>query len=253
MTLTKIQEQRYLRNLLLPEIGVDGQERLLGSRVLVVGAGGLGSPVIFYLSAAGVGNLTIIDNDVVELSNLQRQIIHNGADLGRAKVLSAKEKVFALDENIKITTHQIRADAQNLPELVRKHDVILDCSDNFNTRFLINKVCFEEKKPLIFAAVKGFLGQVSVFKSFENENPCYCCFNSNLKEKNSPLPLSEKGILGAVAGSFGAIQATNAIKEILGIGESLVGKILISDLLKNEIRKVSLKKNSNCKICSKIC
>ncbi len=251
MSLTKEQEQRYLRNLILPEIGIFGQEKLLKSRILIIGAGGLGSPVIFYLAAAGVGNITIIDDDVVELSNLQRQIIHNFNDLNKPKVISAKEKIFALNQGVKVITHQLRINSENLPTLVKNHDFILDCSDNFDTRFVINKVCFEEKKPLIFAAVQGFLGQVSTFKSFENNNPCYCCFNSNIEVKNSPLPLSKKGILGAIAGTFGSIQATTTIKEILGIGESLVGKILISDLLKNEVRKVSLKKNSNCKICAK--
>ena len=260
--LSEVQNQRYLRNTILPEIGILGQEKLLKSKVLIIGAGGLGSPAILYLAAAGVGNITVIDDDVVELSNLQRQIIHNFKDLGKAKVVSAKEKILALNEDVKMEIHQIRVDLENLRPIAAEHDLVLDCSDNFYTRFIINEVCFREKKPLIFAAVKGFLGQLTVFKSYQKDspqgnpqgNPCYQCFNPNIVDKNFSLPLSEKGILGAVAGTFGALQANTAIKEILGIGQeiknSLVGKMLIADLLQNNIRKVSLQKNPNCKLCS---
>ena len=250
MSLTKNQQQRYLRNIILPEIGEIGQEKLLKSKVLVIGAGGLGSAVLLYLAASGIGNISIIDDDVVELSNLQRQVIHNFSDLNKAKVVSVKEKIFALNEDVKVTTHQLRIDHENLPKLIKNHDFILDCTDNFKARFVINEVCFKEKKTLIFAAVKGFLGQVSVFKSYLKKNPCYCCFNPNIPDKNFILPLSEKGILGAVAGTFGSIQAIITIKEILQIGESLVGKILISDFLKNDMRKVSLNKNPQCSVCS---
>ncbi len=249
MTLENQQKERYLRNIILPEIGEEGQKKLLNSKILVIGAGGLGSAVILYLAAAGVGNITIIDDDKVELSNLQRQIIHNFQDLNRAKVISAKEKIIALNEDIKITTHQIRINNNNLNEFVQNHDFILDCSDNFPTRFIINEICFLAKKPLIFAAVKGFLGQISIFKPYINNNPCYCCFNPNIVKEGFELPLSQKGIVGSVAGAFGAMQATETIKEILKIGEPLIGKILIADLLNNDIRKVTLKKNQNCKIC----
>ncbi|MFT6346198.1 MAG: adenylyltransferase/sulfurtransferase [Myxococcota bacterium] len=246
----KKQQERYLRNLILPEIGDNGQEKLLKSKVLVIGAGGLGSPVLYYLAAAGVGNIGIADNDVVELSNLQRQIIHNNKDLGIQKVQSAKEKIEDLNEDVKIDIFPIRIDHENLTDLVTEYDFVLDSTDNFPTRFIINQVCHEQKKPLIFAAVKGFLGQVSTFKSYENNNPCYACFNPNIVGKDFTLPLSEKGILGSVAGTAGTLQATTTIKEILEIGESLTGKILISDFLKNEFRKVVLKKNPNCKVCS---
>lgn len=252
MSLSNSQQQRYLRNLVIPEIGIEGQEKLLQAKILVIGAGGLGSPAILYLAAAGVGNITIVDNDVVELSNLQRQIIHQFKDLGRPKVESAKEKIIALNEDVKVTIHQLRVNYENLTKLVQDQDFILDCTDNFYTRFIINEVCFKERKPLIFAAVKGFLGQVSVFKAYQENQPCYCCFNPNIVDENFSLPLSEKGILGSVAGSFGAIQATQAIKEILNIGESLSGKILIGDLLKNNFRKTNLYKNPDCKICSKL-
>lgn len=247
--LTDLQKQRYLRNTILPEITESGQEKLLKAKVLVIGAGGLGSPVLYYLAAAGVGNIGIVDDDVVELSNLQRQVIHSAKDLGRAKVESAKEKIENLTGDVKLKIHQIRIDENNLTELVKDYDLVLDATDNFPTRFIINQICHNQEKPLIFAAVKGFLGQVSVFKSHQKDCPCYSCFNPNIVGKDFSLPLSEKGILGSVAGTIGALQATTTIKEILGIGESLVGKILIFDFLKNEFRKVNLKKNPNCKVC----
>jgi len=247
---TKTQQQRYIRNIILSEIGELGQEKLLRARVLVVGAGGLGSPVLLYLAAAGVGNIGAIDDDVVELSNLQRQIIHNEKNLGQKKVASAAAKIFLLNSDVKLEIFSQRATRESLRKISANYDFILDCSDNFPTRFIINEFCHQQKKPLIFAAVKGFLGQVSVFKSYENNNPCYACFNPNIVDENFSLPLSEKGILGSVAGTIGALQATVVIKEILEIEESLVGKILISDFLKNEFRKVGLQKNSNCVICS---
>ncbi|MDX2082747.1 MAG: HesA/MoeB/ThiF family protein [Rickettsiales bacterium] len=248
--LNENQKQRYLRNIILPEIGELGQEKLLRAKVLIVGAGGLGSPVLFYLAAGGIGNIGIIDDDEVELSNLQRQVIHSERNLGQKKVLSAKEKISALNSDINLEIFPQRANRESLTKISANYDFILDCSDNFQTRFLINKICFEEKKPLIFAAVKGFLGQVSVFKSYEKNNPCYACFNPNFVDENFVLPLSEKGILGSVAGTIGALQATITIKEILGIGESLIGKILLFDFLKNDFRKVKLQKKSNCKICN---
>jgi molybdopterin/thiamine biosynthesis adenylyltransferase len=242
-------KDRYLRNIILPQIGEDGQEKLLKAKVLVIGAGGLGSPAIYYLSASGVGNIGVVDDDVVELSNLQRQIIHNQKDIGKSKVKSAEEKILLLNEDVKITPYSIRVDEKNLADLVKDYDFILDATDNFPSRFVINEVCHRQKKPLIFAAVKGFLGQVSTFKSFQQNQPCYVCFNPNIVGKNFSLPLSEKGILGAVAGTIGSLQATTTIKEILGIENDLVGKILIFDFLKNDFRKVTLKKNPQCKIC----
>ena len=249
MTLAQNQKQRYLRNTILPEIGEEGQEKLLRAKVLVIGAGGLGSPVLFYLAAAGVGNIGVIDDDVVELSNLQRQVIHNSQNLGQKKVESAKEKILALNPDVSLTVYPQRANHESLRKLCADYDFILDATDNFPTRFVINKICHEQKKPLIFAAVKGFLGQVSVFKSYEKNNPCYACFNPNIVDENFSLPLSEKGILGSVAGTIGALQATTTIKEILSVGDDLIGKILIFDFIKNDFRKVTLKKNLFCKIC----
>ncbi len=248
--LSEFQKQRYLRNIILDEIGESGQEKLLRAKVLVVGAGGLGSPVLLYLAAAGIGNIGVIDDDAVELSNLQRQVIHNSQNLGQKKVESVREKIFALNSEVNLKIFPLRANRESLRKISADYDFILDCSDNFLTRFVVNEIAHEQKKPLIFAAVKGFLGQVSVFKSYENSNPCYACFNPNIVDENFSLPISEKGILGAVAGTIGALQANNAIKEILQIGESLVGKILVADLFKNDFRKVVLKKNSFCKICN---
>jgi len=247
--LTNSQKQRYLRNTILPEIGEAGQEKLLRARVLVVGAGGLGSPVLFYLAAAGVGNIGVIDDDVVELSNLQRQVIHGVSNLGEKKVESARAKILALNPDVKLEIFPMRASRESLRKICADCDFILDATDNFPTRFIINEVAHEQKKPLIFAAVKAFAGQVSTFKSYEKNNPCYACFNPNIVDENFSLPLSEKGILGSVAGTIGALQATTVIREILGIDESLVGKILIFDFLKNEFRKVRLSKNPGCKIC----
>jgi molybdopterin/thiamine biosynthesis adenylyltransferase len=247
--LNENQKQRYLRNTILPEIGEEGQKKLLRAKVLVIGAGGLGSPVLFYLAAAGVGNIGVIDDDVVELSNLQRQVIHNEKNLGQKKVESAKEKISVLNPEINLEVFSQRANRDSLRKISANYDFVLDSTDNFPTRFIINEICHEQKKPLIFAAVKGFLGQVSVFKSYQKNNPCYACFNENIVDENFTLSLSEKGILGAVAGTIGALQATTTIKEILGLEESLVGKILIFDFLKNEFRKVKLQKNPSCKIC----
>ncbi len=249
--LNEAQKQRYLRNTILAEIGESGQEKLLRARVLVVGAGGLGSPALLYLAAAGIGNIGIIDDDIVELSNLQRQVIHGLDDLGRKKVESAREKINALNDDVKIEIYNKRASPEALEEIAVNYDYILDCTDNFPTRFVINEFCVKAKKVLIFAAVKGFLGQVSVFDFRKNapSSPCYACFNPNIVDENFSLPLSEKGILGSVAGTIGALQATTTINEILQIGESLVGKILIFDFLKSEFRKTTLKKNPDCEVC----
>ena len=179
--LNQEQEQRYLRNTILPEIGEEGQEKLLNARVLVIGAGGLGSPVIYYLSAAGVGNIGVMDHDVVELSNLQRQIMHNSNDIDRAKVESAKEKINKLNPDVDLQIFQEKATLESLGRVAKNYDYILDATDNFPTRFVINEFCFKAKKPLVFAAVKAFSGQVSVFKPYEEGSPCYSCFKLRIR------------------------------------------------------------------------
>ena len=243
------QLELYSRNILIKEIGEIGQQKLLQSKILVIGAGGLGSSLLQYLACAGIGSLGIIDNDKVELSNLQRQIIHDFSKINLRKVDSAEEKLQKLNPTLNLQTYAIRANYQNLTEIIKDYEIVIDATDNFPTRFVINQVCFEQKKPLVFGAVKGFQGQLSIFKAYENNQPCYACFNSNIVDEKFELPLSEKGILGAVAGSFGAMQALYAIKEILQIGENICGKILIFDFLKNDFRKSVLRKNPHCKIC----
>jgi len=247
--LTTEQKQRYLRNTILPEIDESGQEKLLKAKVLIIGAGGLGSPALFYLAAAGVGNIGVVDHDVVELSNLQRQIIHNSNDINEPKVKSAKEKIIKLNPDVNLEIFQEKATLQSLEKIAKNYDYILDATDNFPTRFVINEFCFRAKKPLIFAAVKSFIGQVSTFKAYEENNPCYSCFNPNVVGEGFSLPLSEKGILGSVAGTAGTIQATTTIKEILGIGDNLVGKLLVFDLMQNSFRTVSLGKRKGCSVC----
>jgi adenylyltransferase/sulfurtransferase len=247
--LNQQQLELYSRNILIKEIGEIGQQKLLQSKILVIGAGGLGSSLLQYLACAGIGSLGVIDNDKVELSNLQRQIIHDFSKINLRKVDSAEEKLLKLNPALNLQTYSIRANYQNLTEIVKDYEIVIDATDNFPTRFVINQVCFEQKKPLVFGAVKGFQGQLSIFKAYENNQPCYACFNSNIVDEKFELPLSEKGILGAVAGSFGAMQALYAIKEILQIGENICGKILIFDFLKNDFRKSILRKNPHCKIC----
>lgn len=247
--LTKYQKELYLRNIIVPEILEEGQKKILNSKILIIGSGGLGSAAIYYLAAAGVSHIGIIDHDEVELSNLQRQIIHNHSDLGKLKCQSAKEKINKLNSDIKIDIFPIRVNEDNLADLIKDYDFILDCTDNFPTRFIINKICFLEKKTLIFTAVKQFSCHISVFKSYQDKNPCYNCFNDNIYDSSFSLALKEKGILGSVAGIGGTMQATQTIKEILNIGDSLVGKMQIFDFLNNKSKIINLRKNPNCKIC----
>ncbi len=244
------QKQRYLRNIIIPQIGEDGQKKLLAAKILVIGAGGLGSSVILYLAANGIGNITIVDDDVVEISNLQRQIIHNSCDLDKSKVKSAKAKVKLLNDDVNIEVLNLRIDRDNLSKIINDFDCVIDCSDNFSTRFSINEVCFKNSQKLIFAAVKEFSGQLSFFNFAKKNQPCYSCFNHNDDTKNSDLPLEQKGILGSIPGILGSMQATLAINHILGIGEDLAGKMIICDLSKFNFRKISLSKNESCKICS---
>jgi len=250
--LNEQQKNLYLRNILVAEIGEIGQEKLLSAKILVIGAGGLGSATLQYLACGGVGNIAVIDHDIVELSNLQRQIIHNFSDLGTAKIESAKNKIKLLAPEINFMAIQQKANHENLTKFVKDFDIVVDCTDNFASRFLINLVCFEQKKPLIFGAVKGFSGQLAVFNSYQKNQPCYACFNHN--DENIELPLADKGILGAVAGSIGSMMAIYTIKEILNLNNDLKNfdgtKIMFFDFLKNNFRITKLKKNFSCKVCS---
>jgi len=247
---TEEQIKRYARHIILPEVGGNGQEKLLNSKVLVIGAGGLGSPAILYLAAAGVGTIGIVDFDVVDFSNLQRQVIHNTERVGTPKVESAKKTVEMLNPDVKVITYNTRISKENIMDIIKDYDVVLDGTDNFPTRFLINDACYFAGKPLVSAAMLRFEGQVSVFDYRIKENsPCYRCLFPEPPPPGLVPTCQEAGILGSIGGIMGCIQATEAIKLILGIGEPLVGKLLIMDALSMDFRKVKLRKDPNCPLC----
>jgi len=247
---TEEQIKRYARHIILPEVGGKGQEKLLNSKVLVIGAGGLGSPAILYLAAAGVGTIGIVDFDVVDFSNLQRQVIHNTERVGTPKVESAKKTVEMLNPDVKVITYNTRISKKNIMDIIKDYDVVLDGTDNFPTRFLINDACYFAGKPLVSAAMLRFEGQVSVFDYRNKEkSPCYRCLFPEPPPPGLVPSCQEAGILGSIGGIMGCIQATEAIKLILGIGEPLVGKLLIMDALSMDFRKVKLRKDPNCPLC----
>ena len=237
---------RYSRQIMLPEVGIEGQEVLLGSTMLLIGMGGLGAPTALYLAAAGVGHLIIADFDTVELSNLQRQVIHHTNDIGKLKVDSAKQKMQAINPTIKITSVS-DLDENNLPKWLELCDIVLDGTDNFDTRFKINQACVVSKKPLVSAAVIRFEGQLSVFKGYDANQPCYQCLYST--NGNSDENCTDNGILAPVAGMLGTMQALQALKVALNLGEQLVGKLMIIDALDLTFRAVTISKDPDCPIC----
>ncbi len=246
------QIERYARHIILSEVGGEGQAKLLASRVLVIGAGGLGSPLLLYLAAAGVGTLGVVDDDVVDLSNLQRQVIHATARIGVPKVESARQAIAAIDPEIKLVTHETRIVAANAFELMEDYDLIADGSDNFETRFLVNDACYLAKKTLVSAALLRFEGQVSTFKAhLGGDHPCYRCMFPEAPPPGLIPTCAEGGVLGAVAGAVGSIQATEVLKELLGIGDSLAGSLLIYDALGTTFRKVRLRPDPACPLCGK--
>ena len=238
---------RYSKQIMLPQIEIEGQQKINDSTILIIGVGGLGSPTALYLSAAGVGHIVIADFDQVELSNLQRQIIHRTADIGDDKVNSAKAKLLELNPNIIVTVANEIMHSDNLASLIKDVDIVLDGTDNFESRFEINKVCVESQKPLISAAVIRFEGQISVFKGYEVDQPCYQCLYS--EEGNGRESCVENGVLAPVAGLVGTMQALQAIKVLLGIGEQLCGELLLIDGLDLSFRKVKIAKDPECPIC----
>jgi len=247
---TEEQIERYSRHIILPEVGGEGQAKLLSSRVFMIGAGGLGSPVAYYLAAAGVGTIGIADADIVDLSNLQRQIIHNQDRVGMPKVESARETIQALNPDVKVITYNHRVDEDNLREIIREYDLVIDGCDNFPTRFLVNDACFLEKKTLVSGAMFRFEGQVATFKPHaDKEGPCYRCLYPEPPPAGLVPSCSEAGILGALAGAVGTIQAVEAIKELLGIGESLSGRLMTFDAMRMEWRKLKLRKDPDCPLC----
>jgi molybdopterin/thiamine biosynthesis adenylyltransferase len=248
--LTDRQLERYARHVILDEVGEEGQLRLLQSRVLVIGAGGLGAPLLLYLAAAGIGTLGVIDDDTVDLSNLQRQIIHDDASIGRSKVASAKARMLAVNPDIKVIAHDQRLTADNIARVIADYDVIADGSDNFNTRYLLNDYCFAAKKTLVSAALLRFDGQLSTYKAHLGDgHPCYRCLFPDPPPPDLIPRCEEAGILGAVAGVMGTLQATEVLKELLGLGDSLSGRLLIYDALSAEFRKVKVPKDPGCPCC----
>ncbi|MBN9510642.1 MAG: molybdopterin-synthase adenylyltransferase MoeB [Alphaproteobacteria bacterium] len=243
--------RRYSRHILLAEVGGVGQARLRAARVLVVGAGGLGSPLILYLAAAGVGTIGVVDHDTVELSNLQRQIAHATADLGRPKAASAAAAARAINPDIAVETHALRLAPANAPDLVARYDIVCDGTDNFATRFLVADACVQARRTLVSAAVLRFEGQLATFKPHAGADlPCYRCLYPEAPPAGEVPTCSEAGVLGAVTGVMGTLQATEVLKEILGIGESLAGRLLIWDALAARVRTVRLRRDPACPTCA---
>jgi adenylyltransferase/sulfurtransferase len=248
--LTDAQFERYARHLILDEVGEEGQARLMAARVLVVGSGGLGSPLLLYLGAAGVGTLGVVDDDVVDLSNLQRQVIHATTGIGLAKVESAKTAIAALNPEVRVETHGVRLAADNAAELVGRYDLVADGSDNFATRYLLNEVCFRLGKPLVAASLAPFDGQLSTFKAYLGPpHPCYRCLFREPPPPDSVPRCETAGILGAVAGVMGTLQATEVLKELLGIGESLSGTLLLYEALRAQFLRVRIPRDPHCLTC----
>ncbi len=247
---TEEQIERYSRHIILPEVGAEGQSKLLESKVFMIGAGGLGSPVALYLAAAGVGTIGIADADVVDMSNLQRQIIHNQDRVGMPKVESARESIQALNPDVTVNTYNHFVTAENIREIIRDYDLVIDGCDNFPTRFLVNDACFFEKKPLVSGAMFRFEGQVATFKPHADKaGPCYRCLYPEPPPAGLVPSCSEAGILGALAGAVGTVQAVEALKELLGIGESLSGRLMTFDALRMEWKKLKLRKDPGCPLC----
>jgi len=238
---------RYSRHILLRQVDIAGQEKLLNSRVLIIGLGGLGSPAAMYLAASGIGHLTIVDHDKVELTNLQRQIVHTTSSIGEDKAASAARRLTALNPDIEIVAINRKLNETELLEQVRAAHVVVDASDNFATRFAINDACVKAKRPLVSGAVVRFEGQVAVFRPDQPDSPCYRCLYSN---PNGPEEVcAEFGVLAPAAGIVGSIQATETLKVLLGIGQTLAGKLLILDILNMEWRTLRLRKDPACPVC----
>ncbi|HWA04788.1 MAG TPA: molybdopterin-synthase adenylyltransferase MoeB [Rhizomicrobium sp.] len=251
MKLSDDEVERYARHIVLREVGGPGQMRLKASRALVIGAGGLGSPLVMYLAAAGVGTIGVVDDDSVSLSNLQRQIAHRMADVGRAKVDSARDAIRGINPNVTVETYSFRLDPSNAVGLVSRYDIVADGSDNFPTRFLVNDSCFFAGKTLVSAAVTEFDGQLATFKAHDRsgEYPCYRCLFAAPPPPGTVRSCSETGVLGAAAGVMGTLQALEVIKEIAGVGESMAGRLLVYDALTTNFRRVRVRPDPACPLC----
>jgi molybdopterin/thiamine biosynthesis adenylyltransferase/rhodanese-related sulfurtransferase len=248
-TLTSEQRERYSRHLLLPEVGAEGQQKLLDAKVLLLGAGGLGSPAALYLAAAGVGTLGIVDSDEVDLSNLQRQVIHSTDRIGVSKVDSAEDAISALNPDVNVVKHKLRLDASNIMEILPDYDIVVDGLDNFPTRYLLNDASVRLKIPVVSAAILGFEGQLSVFKPYEG--PCYRCLFPVPPPAELAPSCGANGVLGVLPGTMGLLQATEVVKLILGEGEPLIGRLLMYDALAARFTEVKVRRDSECPVCSR--
>ena len=247
MDFSEEQINRYSRHILLPEVGGKGQKKLAKAKIFVVGAGGLGSPVALYLAAAGVGTIGLIDSDVVDLSNLQRQVLHHTPDVTRPKVISAQEKIHALNPDVKVENYQDRLTSKNALDLISRYDVVIDGVDNFPAKFLINDACFFAKKPLVHGGILRFDGRV--FTIMPNESACYRCIFKEPPPPGLVANCQEAGIIGVVAGIIGTIQATEALKLVLGIGQPLTNRILDFNAQTTTFREIRTTRNPNCRLC----
>jgi thiazole biosynthesis adenylyltransferase ThiF len=241
---------RYSRQIMLPQIDIEGQQKLLEARILIIGAGGLGSPASIYLAAAGVGSITIYDDDEVDLSNLQRQIAHHTSDIGIDKVISTQRTLKNLNPEINVQAIKERLKGEQLETAVASADVVLDCSDNFSTRFAINNACVKHKTPLVSGAAIRFEGQVAVFTPGKNDSPCYNCLYRNDGEEQQTC--STNGVIAPITGIIGSIQALEAMKLIMNIGETLTGRLLLVDGYTMEFNTMKLRKNPSCPTCSAV-
>ena len=249
MDLDDEQLLRYSRQIMLPQVDAAGQMRLLQAKVLVVGLGGLGAPVAMYLAAAGIGHLVLVDDDAVDLSNLQRQIIHTTADVGRPKVDSARDALLALNPELTITTVEARLEGALLRELVDEADVVVDACDNFATRFAINEACFASHTPLVSGAAIRFEGQVAVFDPREASSPCYRCLYRDAGELEETC--TQSGVFTPVVGIIGSLQATEALKLLVGVGETLTGRLLLLDAETMQVRTIGLPRDPGCPVCNR--
>jgi adenylyltransferase/sulfurtransferase len=246
MDFTDLQIERYSRHIILQDVGVEGQQKILEGKVLIVGAGGLGSPVALYLAAAGVGTIGLIDGDVVDLTNLQRQIIHFTADVKKAKVQSAKEKIEKLNPDVKVITYEELLTTENVFEIINQYDFIIDGTDNFATKFLVNDACVLANKPFSHGGILRFEGQTFTYTP---GNACYRCIFHAPPPANAVPTCSQAGVLGSIAGMLGTIQATEALKYFIGKGKLLTNRLLVFNALDMDFRTVNFKHNSSCPIC----
>ena len=246
MVLTPDQVNRYSRHIIMGDVGSKGQRNLLGAKALIVGAGGLGSPSAIYLALAGVGTIGIVDFDVVEISNLQRQILHHTSDIGRPKLDSARDNIISYNPDTNVVLHEVRLESHNAREIISQYDLVINGADNFATRYLVNDACYLEGKPLVDGSILIFDGQATLFLPGQG---CYRCLCPEPPPPGLVPNCAEAGVLGALTGLVGSIQATEALKLILGIGESLVSRLLLIDALSMSFREVRLKRNPSCPLC----